>query len=143
MVRKQDSMTTAEFAKASGIPAASVSKLIRDGKLKAAKVSGRWRIDHSQLQAKAVVAYGRTAPEKPAAAPPKAPSPKKPAAAESTPPKKAFSIAEFAAMTYLTEKGVRQWLKIGRLKGQMAPNGEWSVDAANLEVADIARLVRK
>jgi len=143
MARKQDSMSTAEFAKTAGIPAATVSKLIRDGKLKAAKVSGRWRIDRSQLKAKAVAAVGRPAAAKPAPVAPKSPSPKKPAAAKSAPPRKAFSIAEFVAMTYLTEKGVRNWLKTGRLRGQKAADGEWTVDAGNLQVADIARLVRK
>ena len=46
-------------------------------------------------------------------------------------------------MTYLTEKGVAEWLKIGRLKGVQAESGEWRVLGRNLQVPDIQRLVRK
>jgi hypothetical protein len=53
-----------------------------------------------------------------------------------------YTVAEFAAMTYLTELGVTEWLRLGRLSGRQAAGGEWQVDAANLEVADVKRLVR-
>jgi hypothetical protein len=46
-------------------------------------------------------------------------------------------------MTYLTEKGVAEWLKIGRLKGVQAESGEWRVRGRNLQVPDIQRLIRK
>jgi hypothetical protein len=55
---------------------------------------------------------------------------------------KFFSVAEFSAMTYLTEYGVMQWLKEGRLTGQQDEKGAWQVDAANLEVPDVKRFVR-
>jgi len=138
MSQKQNLMTTGEFAKATGIPAAKVSELIRAGKIEANKVSNRWQIDKSQLAAKAVVQYGKSAPagkkvaDRTAAAKGKAPA-----------AKNAYSVVEFAAMTYLTEKGVLEWLKSGRLKGRMGSTGEWSVDAGNLQAADISRLVRK
>ena len=148
MSQKQDLMTTGVFAKKSGIPSAKVSELIRAGQIKAKKVSGRWQIDKSQLKAKAVLDYGKPASAKkkvaakaaaPKAKKAKAPAPK-PKAASS---QKFYSVGEFAAMTYLTEKGVMEWLKTGRLKGQMGSRGEWSVDAGNLQLADISRLVRK
>ena len=148
MSQKQDLMTTGVFAEKSGIPTAKVSELIRAGRIKAKKVSGRWQIDESQLKAQAVLDYGKPAPAKKkvaarAAAPKvkkaKAPAPKAKAGSS----QKSYSVSEFAAMTYLTEKGVMEWLKIGRLKGQMGSKGEWSVDAGNLQVADISRLVRK
>ena len=41
-------------------------------------------------------------------------------------------------MTYLTEKGVAEWLKIGRLKGVQAESGEWRVLGRNLQVPDVA-----
>jgi hypothetical protein len=45
-------------------------------------------------------------------------------------------------MTFLTENGVREWLKQGRLTGQQNESGEWVIDAASLEVPGVKRLVR-
>ena len=45
-------------------------------------------------------------------------------------------------MTYLTEFGVRDWLKKGLLKGTRSEDGEWYVDAASLENPNIKRLLR-
>ncbi len=56
---------------------------------------------------------------------------------------KSFSIAEFAQMTYLTEKGVSEWLKTGQLAGQQNDKGDWRIDAANLEKPNVKRLVRE
>ena len=76
------------------------------------------------------------APANKAAAPEKKATPKPAKAA------KFFSVAEFADMTYLTENGVMQWLKQGLLKGQQDEKGDWQVDASNLEVPNVKRLVR-
>ena len=76
------------------------------------------------------------APAKKAAAPKKKATPKPAKAAKS------FSVAEFADMTYLTENGVMQWLRQGLLKGQQDVKGAWQVDASNLEVPNVKRLVR-
>jgi hypothetical protein len=46
-------------------------------------------------------------------------------------------------MTYLTEKGVSEWLKIGRLQGIKTEAGEWRVLDGYLKAPDISRLVRK
>ena len=141
MSQEKKLMSTGEFAKQAGISTAKVSKLIRDGRIKATKVSGRWRIDPGQLKAVTAEKPGIRSPAKKAK-----PSPKKSVQTKKTKPassQKGFSIGEFAKMSYLTERGVVDWLKSGRLKGQMAKNGDWSVDAANLDVADISRLIRK
>ncbi|MGD9045521.1 MAG: hypothetical protein PVG06_17540 [Desulfobacterales bacterium] len=83
------------------------------------------------------------APAKKAAAPAKkAAAPKKKAAPKSTKAAKSFSVAEFADMTYLTENGVMEWLQQGLLKGQQNAKGAWQVDASNLEVPNVKRLVR-
>jgi hypothetical protein len=173
MAKQTTSMTSSEFAKAAGVSAASISKLIRDGKLKAKKESGKWMIPQNQLDsavvrrlkgsaqtAKSKPARGRQAPRA-AAAPIRPPSisavpvapkpsavPEAPAAAaprvpETRKEEKTFTIPEFAAMTYLTEKGVAEWIKAGRIKGIQNENGEWQVLEANLHVADISRLLRK
>ncbi len=67
---------------------------------------------------------------------------KKTAAPKSAKAAKSFSVAEFADMTYLTENGVMQWLQQGLLRGQQNAKGGWQVDAANLEVPNVKRLVR-
>ena len=151
MAKKSELLTSAKFAKKTGLTTATVSKLIRDGKIKAAKKSGKWMIDPDQLNAKAVKAASKSGkpkakkkaakptPKKASTESKKAAEPKadKPAGAQ-----KSFSIAEFAGMTYLTEKGVAEWLKIGRLTGSQDAQGDWRIDAANLEAAPIKRLVR-
>jgi hypothetical protein len=84
-----------------------------------------------------------TAKAKKTAAPAKkAAAPKKKAAPKSAKAVKSFSVAAFAEMTYLTENGVKQWLKEGLLKGQQNAKGEWQIDASNLEVPNVKRLVR-
>ena len=89
-----------------------------------------------------------TAKAKKAAAPKKKAAPKKTAAPKKkAPPKsakaaKSFSVAAFADMTYLTEKGVKEWLQQGLLKGQQNAKGDWQIDASNLEVPNVKRLVR-
>jgi excisionase family DNA binding protein len=173
------SMTTREFAKATGIPAATISKLIREGKLKAKKEGQSWMISQSQLAAKVVRELGKPPkptkakkPSTPAAARTPArvakpvrraptPSPAPKASAAPVPPpepvsepavgvrpkgpsaEKTYSASEFAAMTYLTEKGVSEWLKSGKLTGVKTEGGEWRVLASNLQVPSISRLVRK
>jgi len=69
-------------------------------------------------------------------------APKKKAAAKSAKAAKSFSVGEFANLTYLTENGVMQWLKQGLLKGQQDAKGDWQIDASNLEVPNVKRLVR-
>lgn len=181
MATPSKTMTSSEFAKATGIPTATISKLIQDGKLKAKKEGNRWMVLSSQLESKMVreLANARKPakpkkPSKPAAAarPKKTPAPrisaaappKEPAAASPgprvvpavatpepvaaprpvpLPEERTYSIAEFATLTYLTEKGVCEWLKIGRLQGIKTETGEWRVLDSNLRVSDINRLVRK
>ena len=55
---------------------------------------------------------------------------------------KAYSLAEFVKMTYLTENGVKDWLKKGRLSGRQNETGEWMIDAASLDAPYVKRLVR-
>ena len=69
-------------------------------------------------------------------------APKKKAAPKSAKTAKSFSVAKFADMTYLTENGVMEWLQQGLLKGQQGANGDWQIDASNLEVPNVKRLVR-
>ncbi|MGD8208542.1 MAG: helix-turn-helix domain-containing protein [Desulfobacterales bacterium] len=146
-------LTTREFASRTGLQASKVSKLIRQGKIEAKKKSGKWLIHPNQLQAKAV-----QRPDKGGK------STAKPKTAKKTSHKKAaisakktvsaakeiensagrsYTVSEFVEMTYLTELGVGQWLKLGRLTGHQNEKGDWLIDAANLQVPDIRRLLRE
>lgn len=150
MAKQDQFLTTGDFASKAGIPASSVAKLIREGQIKAEKKSGKWMISPDQL--KAIAGQGSIKPGKKAAskksavkkATIKKPTPTqqdKPAKANTT-AGKMYTVAEFAGMTYLTEFGVKEWLKQGRLTGQQATGGDWQVDAANLELPNVKRLVR-
>jgi len=177
MATPSKSMTTSEFAKATGIPVATIAKMIQEGKLKAKKEGNKWMVLSSQLESKIVRELGKTRkppkPKKPSKAAAAARTIKTPAARASAtsppeppvaaspgprvvpavatpapepaphPQEKTYSIAEFATMTYLTEKGVCEWLKIGRLQGVKTEAGDWRVLESNLKVSDISRLVRK
>jgi len=79
----------------------------------------------------------KAAAAKKSAAPKKA----KPAKAK-TSTAKTIPLADFVNMTYLTENGVKEWLKQGRLTGLQADSGEWMIEAADLEVPDLKRLMR-
>lgn len=151
MAQKSELLTSAKFAKKTGLTTATVSKLIRDGNIKATKKSGKWMIDPDQLNAKAVKAATKSekpkatkkaAKPKPKKTETKSPKAAQPKADKPATARKSFSIAEFAGMTYLTEKGVAEWLKTGRLNGFQDAQGVWHIDAANLEVPNLKRLVR-
>ena len=145
MAQKEQFLTTKEFASRTGISTSSVTRLIKDGKLKAEKKSGKWLIDPGQLNSKAVKALNK--PAKPAAG--KKAAAKKPEPLKKDKPQqqrqtgvKTYTLAEFVAMTYLTEFGVKEWLKQGRLTGRQGAGGQWEIDAANLDLSDVKRLIR-
>jgi predicted site-specific integrase-resolvase len=144
MAKENQYLTTREFASRARITTSIVTKMIREGRIQAEKKSGKWRIAPNQL--KSIPATSRQ-PGKPAAGTP--PSSEKPASPkrqkssqEQRSAAKHYRISEFAALTYLTEKGVVNWLKQGRLAGHKDQLGSWQVDAANLEKPDVKRLVR-
>ena len=92
MAKKSELLTSAKFAKKTGLTTATVSKLIRDGKINAAKKSGKWMIEPDQLNAKAVKAAlksGKPAAKKKSSTP----KPKKAPAKAKTPAK--ISHADF------------------------------------------------
>ena len=106
------------------------------GAAKTKKVSAKAKKTAAPVKKAAAPAKKAAAPAKKTAAPKKKAAPKPAKAAKS------FSVAQFADMTYLTENGVMQWLKQGLLKGQQDAKGAWKVDASNLEVPNVKRLVR-
>ena len=151
MAKQDQFLTTGEFASKAGIPTSSVTKLIREGKIKAEKKSGKWMISPDQLKTKAGQGQHKpgkkTAAKKPVPSAGKKTTVNKPTPDQRDKPAKAkagkmYTVAEFAGMTYLTEFGVKEWLKQGRLTGQQVAGGEWQVDAASLELPAVKRLVR-
>lgn len=93
-------------------------------------------------KAKKTPAPGKKAPKEIKKAPAKAKKPK--AVPKKTPAKtkKTFSVVEFSEMTYLTLKGVNEWLNQGKLKGEKDENGNWLVDAASLQLPFMKKLIR-
>ncbi len=159
MAKKSKLLTTGEFSKLSGISASTLNKWIRDKKIKAEKQSGKWMIGEDQLKSKDVLAFGKSTPVKPAAGgKKKSPKParklvevatksKKTTKPDKAPKKpsagtKTYTIDEFSKMTYLTDFGVREFLKKGRLKGEIDAGGTWKVFAENLLDPLIKHLVR-
>ena len=159
MAKKSKMRTTSEFSKLSGISVSTLNKWIRDKKIKGEKQSGRWMIGEDQLTSKAVREFGGSQPATAAAGgkkksakpvkklvavakkPLKTKEPVK-ASKKSAAGAKTYSVDEFSAMTYLTDYGVRKFLKIGRLKGEMEAGGNWKVFAENLLDPLIKHLVR-
>jgi excisionase family DNA binding protein len=120
-------LTTGEYADQSGLSVAKVTKLLRDGGIKGQKVGGKWTIPASELNKTTPPATTQKQPPKAAAA---------------TRTGQQYSVDAFSALTYLTANGVRNWLKKGILKGTRDEDGQWRIDAANLEAPHIKRLVR-
>ena len=111
-------------------------KTQKKGAVKAKKAGAKAKKVVAPTKKDASRAKKAAAPANKAAAPEKKATPK-PAKAT-----KFFSVAEFADMTYLTENGVMQWLRQGLLKGHQDDKGDWQIDASNLEVPNVKRLVR-
>ena len=136
MSGSQDFLTTQEFAEKAGVSAGTVSKWLRKEKIKGRKKGGKWMIDASEISR-----VSSQSPQKNEAAQQK----RKPAATQSPKPVtggKSYTIKEFSELTYLTEYGVEKWLKEGRLAAAADGSVEPRVDASNLELPAVKRLLR-
>ena len=118
-------------------------------KKKAAGKKAPTKAKKSPVKAKKAPAKAKKAPapvKKAPKEPEKAPAKAKKTKAESkkTPAqaKKIFSVAEFSEITYLTLKGVNDWLKQGKLKGEKDEKGNWLVDTASLQLPLMKKLIR-
>ena len=129
----QELLTTQQFAQRTGLSASTISNWLRSGKLQGIKQGRKWMIPADQLPA------GRTSSKAPASKEqPKATVKPTPQANSSS-----YSIAEFAALTYLTELGVQRWLQEKKLAGFRHTDGEWRVYASNLDNHKVSHLLRK
>ena len=127
-------LTTTEFSQMTGIAVSTITRMLRQETIRGEKRGGKWAIYESELQHTAVVTQkdpgGKSADM--------TPIDHAPTAAPET-----YDVDAFVQMTYLTEKGVRQWLKTGRLSGSTDANGKVRVDAANLDRPELQHLIRK
>lgn len=136
MSMAQNFFTTQAFAQKAGVSTSTVSKWLRNGTIQGEKKSGKWSIAASELE-KVVKSKQNPNADRPAGtASSQPPTTSTPVTAET------YSIQEFSAMTYLTEYGVRLWLRQGRLDGAVDAQGNLRVYAANLEKPLVKRLVR-
>ena len=133
MAENGKTLTTGEFSKMTGIAVSTLTQMLRQGNIRGEKRSGKWAIDESELQNKEVVINKNRG--KPSTS--LGPIFDTPAAAGKT-----YDVETFAQKTYLTEKGIRQWLKTGRLSGSTDAGGTVLVDAANLDRPELQHLVR-
>ena len=133
MVENGKTLTTGEFSRMTGISAPTITQMLRQDKIRGEKRSGKWAIFESELQNKTIL--GKKGRGKALAGPDPIFN------AHAAP--KAYDVQTFVQMTYLTEKGVRQWLKTGRLSGRTDANGNLLVDTANLNRSEFKHLVRK
>ena len=162
MTQQSSSLSTREFSELAGIAVSTVNRLLREGKIKGVKIAGKWKIDESEMTAKAIqailkrsskrVASGksdRMAAKKDKAQGPMVPIGSFSAAADtkasigtSTDGARTYSVTEFSGLTYLTEYGVLEFLKKGRLQGVRDEEGQWRLGADNLKNPGMRHLIR-
>lgn len=135
MADNDKTLTSAEFSKITGISVSKINQMLRKGQLHGEKRSGKWAIPKEELH-RATIASHKRAPQASAG------SSSTPSTQGPKPSGKRYDVETFARMTYLTENGVRQWLRTGRLSGGVGEDGEPFVNAANLERSDLQHLIR-
>lgn len=144
MAKKSQALSTREFSDMTGISISIVTRLVREGKIKGVKISGKWLIDQEEINAETVKSLSKTVrPQEDSG------TGRTSAALErnekkrpSKPSDRTYSVAEFSDLTYLTEKGVEEFLKSGRLQGARDDKGNWRVGHENLQNSNIRHLIR-
>jgi excisionase family DNA binding protein len=162
MAQQSSSLSTREFSELTGIAVSTVNRLLREGKIKGVKTAGKWTIDRSEMTAKAIQAILK--PPGKRAAPGKidrmttkkdkargagvptggisAAADKKAISGTSADGAQTYSVTEFSDLTYLTEYGVLEFLRKGRLQGVRDKKGQWRLGAGNLRNPGMRHLVR-
>ncbi len=136
MPSSKDYLTTQAFAQKIGVSASTVSKWLRKKKISGQKKNGKWMIPVAELSK-------IDAPKaKPVSRPTEAPSKPDVKTHVAKTGDNHYTIEEFSAMTYLTEFGVKKWLKEGRLIAAQDASGNTLVASSNVEQPYIKRLMR-
>jgi excisionase family DNA binding protein len=154
MAQDSSFLSTIEFSKLTGIAVSTVNRLLREGKIKGVKTAGKWKIAKSEVTAKAIQAILKpsrkgTGPDKidrMAAKKDKASflaaTDTKASFGTSADGPRTYSVTEFSGLTYLTEYGVLEFLKKGRLQGVKDEKGQWRLGADNLQNPGMRYLIR-
>lgn len=127
-----NTLSTKQFSTITGLPVATVTKMLRTGQIIGNKSSGRWVIPKDQLPSKTdgseeTVSFVSTTEK---------------TRAIKASYKSDYSIREFCKITYLTEFGIEKWLKNGKIKGYRDNEGNWRVDADSLNLPTLKHLLR-
>jgi excisionase family DNA binding protein len=162
MAQQSSSLSTREFSEQTGVAVSTVNRLLREGKIKGVKTAGKWKIDKSEIRAKAIQALlkpsrkgaaigkiDRMAAKKDKPQGSKVPTGRfstaadaKASAGTSVDGARTYSVTEFSDLTYLTEYGVLEFLKKGRLQGARDEKGQWRLSADNLQNPGMRHLIR-
>ena len=162
MAQDASSLSTREFSKLTGIAVSTVNRLLREGQIKGVKTAGKWKIAKSEMTAKAIQAILK--PSRKGAGPGKidrmaakedkakgsgiptatfsAAAATKASFGTSADGPRTYSVTEFSGLTYLTEFGVLEYLKKGRLQGVKDEKGQWRLGADNLQNPGMRHLIR-
>jgi excisionase family DNA binding protein len=142
MAKKSPYLTSRGLSDITGIPVQTVNRLLREGRIKGVKASGKWRIDRGELNAEAVKALSKTAGRQESPRPASQELRKKENNHLSQSARQTYSVAEFSSLTYLTEAGVVEFIKKGRLQGVKDDKGNWLLGHENLQNPKIHHLIR-
>lgn len=129
----EKTLTTAEFSEATGIAVSTITKMLRQGRIRGEKRSRKWAIDESELQNPAIIPQNKHGEPSVDLGP---------IFDIQATHGKTYDVETFAKMTYLTEQGVRRWLKTGRLSGSIDSGGKALVEATNLDRPEFKHLIR-
>ena len=142
MAKKSSYLTSRGLSDITGIPVQTVNRLLREGRIKGVKASGKWRIDRGELNAEVVKALSKTAGRQESPRPASQELRKKENNHLSQSARQTYSVAEFSSLTYLTEAGVVEFIKKGRLQGVKDDKGNWLLGHENLQNPKIHHLIR-
>ena len=126
MTEDEKTLTTAQYSAKTGVAVSTVARMLRQGKIRGEKRSGKWAIFASELSGGGGNNQALSGPR----------SDTQPDAGQT------YDVESFARRTYLTDNGVRKWLRSGRLAGHIDSHGSMRIDASNLERPDFKHLVR-
>jgi len=149
-------MTTKEFSEKTGMSVKMIGKWLRSGRLEGIKEKRKWMIPESELNKinsksepgsnskkntqKISKQAEKTVPKKAEKTVSKKADSKKEKTEKSA--KQFYTVKEFSEITFLTEFGVKQWVKKGDLAGKLDKSGQWLISKSNIDIVRKKNLLR-
>ena len=129
-------MSTRELSTLTGLSISKITNMLRSGKIKGEKKSGKWRIYKNDLrnQFPNLTPSNKSSEIRTQTMGENGPKPSASGAS--------LSISEFSKLTYLTNFGVLSFIKKGILKGFQDEHGDWRIKADALNSPNIKHLIR-